>query len=77
MPNFKIFQDDADKARIKIYGSQNVAISTDSTGNMGITSTGLAITAPAGGLSITPPSSGLTITSTGLAVTPPSGGLSI
>ncbi|RJX19441.1 MAG: hypothetical protein C4570_05260 [Ammonifex sp.] len=86
MPNFKIFQDDADKARIKIYGGQNVAVNTDSTGNLGITSTGLAVTPPSGGLSITPPTgglgitpptAGLTITSTGLAVTPPSGGLSI
>ncbi|HIE12882.1 MAG TPA: hypothetical protein EYP63_05590 [Desulfotomaculum sp.] len=81
MPNFKIFQDDADKARIKIYGSQNVALSTDSTGNMVVTAPaeGLSITPPSGGLSITPPASGLTVTAPaeGLSITPPTGGLSI
>ncbi|KUK41676.1 MAG: hypothetical protein XD69_0263, partial [Clostridia bacterium 62_21] len=44
MPNFKIFQDNPDQARIKIFGSQDVAISTDTAGNLGITSTGLAVT---------------------------------
>ncbi|RKO65546.1 hypothetical protein D7024_00230 [Desulfofundulus salinus] len=84
MPNYKIFQDNPDQARIKIFGSQNVALNTDSTGNLSITSTGLAVTAPANGLlvtapatglSITPPAGGLTITSTGLAVTAPANGL--
>ncbi len=68
MPNFKIFQDNPDQARIKIFGNQNLALSQDSTGNLGITSTGLAIT---------PPANGLAITSTGLAITPPAGGLMI
>ncbi|MBO8127808.1 MAG: hypothetical protein H0Z39_01200 [Peptococcaceae bacterium] len=86
MPNFKIFQDTPDQARIKIYGSQDVALNTDSTGNMGITSTGLSVTAPANGLmvtapaeglSITPPASGLNITSTGLSVTAPANGLMV
>ena len=93
MPNFKIFQDNPDQAKIKIYGSNNAAFNTDTSGNLTITSTGLAITPPAngltitstglaitppsGGLSITPPANGLTITSTGLAITPPSNGLLI
>ena len=75
MPNYKVFQDNPDQARIKIYGNQNLAVNTDTSGNLGITSTGLAITPPADGLSITstglaitPPADGLLITSTGLAV---------
>lgn len=40
MPNYKIFQDNPDKARIKIYGSMDVALNTDTAGNLGITSTG-------------------------------------
>ncbi|OAT80849.1 DUF6385 domain-containing protein [Desulfotomaculum copahuensis] len=84
MPNFKIFQDNPEQAKIKIFGNQNVALNTDATGNLAITSTGLAVTAPAGGLmitapaeglAITPPASGLTITSTGLAIT--SAGLAV
>ncbi|MBC7104528.1 MAG: hypothetical protein H5T97_01165 [Firmicutes bacterium] len=84
MPNFKIFQDNPDRARIKIFGNQDVALNTDLSGNLGITSTGLAVTAPAGGLlvtapaeglAVTPPTGGLLITSTGLAVTAPAGGL--
>lgn len=58
MPNYKVFQDNPDQARIKIYGNQDLAVNTDISGNLGITSTGL---------SITPPTAGLTITSTGLA----------
>ncbi len=86
MPNFKIFQDNPDKARIKIYGSQGIAISTDLAGNIGITSTGLVVTAPANGLlvtapetglAVTPPAAGLLVTSTGLAVTAPADGLLI
>ncbi|MGQ9778304.1 MAG: DUF6385 domain-containing protein [Bacillota bacterium] len=68
MPNYKIFQDVPDQARVKIYGNQDVAVYTDSTGNLGITSTGLAVT---------PPSAGMLITSAGLAVTPPADGLLI
>ena len=68
MPNFKIFQDNPDQARIKIFGSQNVALYTDTAGYLGITSTGLAVTAPANGLLVTAPA-------TGLSITPPSGGL--
>lgn len=77
MPNYKIFQDYPDQARVKIFGGNNVALNTDSQGNLTITSTGLAITPPAGGLSITPPTNGLTITSTGLAITAPSNGLTV
>lgn len=93
MPNFKIFQDNPDYARIKIFGNNNIAVNTDGTGNLGITSTGLAITPPSdglgitstglaitpptGGLAITPPTNGLSITSTGLAITPPTDGLAI
>jgi hypothetical protein len=86
MPNFKIFQDTPDQAKVKIYGSNDVAFNTDSSGNLTITSTGLAITAPANGLSITStglaitaPANGLTVTApaSGLSITPPSGGLSI
>jgi hypothetical protein len=86
MPNFKIFQDNPDQVRIKIYGGNNTAFNTDSSGNLSITSTGLAITAPAngltvtapsGGLSITPPTNGLAITSTGLAITAPANGLTV
>lgn len=77
MPNFKIFQDNPDYARIKIYGNNNIPFNTDATGNLGITSEGLAVTAPVGGLAITPPSEGMTITSTGLAVTAPANGLTV
>lgn len=81
MPNFKIFQNNPDQARIKIYGSNNVALNTDSSGSLAVTppANGLTVTAPASGLSITPPSGGLSITppSGGLSITPPSGGLSV
>ncbi|MFZ5899717.1 MAG: DUF6385 domain-containing protein [Bacillota bacterium] len=81
MPNFKIFQDNADQARVKIFGSQNVALNTDSSGRAVVTAPaeGLSITPPSGGLSITPPANGLTVTAPaeGLSITPPSGGLSI
>jgi len=79
VPNFKIFQDNPDQARIKMFGSNGVALNTDTSGNMTITSTGLAVTAPANGLTVTAPASGLAITppSGGLSITPPSGGLSI
>jgi len=79
--NYKIFQDNPDQARTKIYGSNNVALSTDSSGRLTVTAPGegLSITAPANGLTITAPASGLSITppSGGLSITPPSGGLSI
>jgi hypothetical protein len=79
MPNYKIFQDNPDKARIKIYGSQDVALNTDTAGNLGITSTGLAVTAPANGLMVTAPAEGLAITPPvgGLSITPPANGLAI
>ncbi|AFM39662.1 hypothetical protein Desaci_0600 [Desulfosporosinus acidiphilus SJ4] len=86
MANFKIFQDNPDQVKIKIYGSNNTAFNTDSSGNLTITSTGLAITPPTDGLSITStglaitaPANGLTVTApaSGLAITPPTGGLSI
>lgn len=86
MANFKVFQDNPDQARVKIFGSSNAALNTDSLGNLTITSTGLAITAPADGLAITStglavtaPTNGLTVTAPaeGLAITPPSNGLAI
>lgn len=86
MANFKIFQDNPDQVRVKIFGNNNTALNTDSLGNLTITSTGLAITAPADGLSITStglaitaPTNGLTVTASadGLAITPPANGLSI
>jgi hypothetical protein len=55
MSNFKIIQDVADQARVKIYGSANVALQTDSNGVLSIsaplaigitTAQTLAITAP-------------------------------
>lgn len=86
MANFKVFQDNPDQARVKIFGSSNAALNTDSLGNLTITSTGLAITAPVDGLAITStglaitaPTNGLTVTAAaeGLAITPPSNGLAI
>jgi len=84
MANFKIFQDNPDQAKVKIFGGNNAALNTDSSGNLTITSTGLAIVPPTGGLTITstglaivPPTGGLEITSTGLAIVPPTGGLEI
>lgn len=86
MANFKIFQDNPDQAKVKIFGSNNAALNTDSSGNLTITSTGLAITPPTNGLTITStglaitaPTNGLTVTAAaeGLAITPPTGGLAI
>ncbi len=84
MANFKIFQDNPDQAKVKIFGSSNAALNTDSSGNLTITSTGLAITAPidglaitSTGLAITAPTNGLAITSTGLAITAPINGLTV
>lgn len=81
MPNYKIFQDNPDQARIKIYGSNNVAFATDSSGNLTVTApaAGLSITPPSGGLSITAPANGLTVTAPaeGLSITPPTSGLLI
>lgn len=86
MANFKIFQENPDQARVKIFGNNNAALNTDSSGNLTITSTGLAITAPENGLSITStglaitaPTNGLTVTASaeGLAITPPTNGLAI
>lgn len=86
MANFKIFQDNPDQAKVKIFGSNNTALNTDSSGNLTITSTGLAITSPldglaitSTGLAITAPTNGLTVTAAaeGLAITPPTGGLAI
>ena len=86
MANFKIFQDNPDQAKVKIFGSNNTALNTDSSGNLTITSTGLAITPPTNGLTITStglaitaPTNGLTVTAAagGLAITPPTGGLAI
>lgn len=44
MPNFKIFQDQPDQARVTIYSPSGVAMSIDSLGEVAITSTGLAVT---------------------------------
>ncbi|AET66040.1 hypothetical protein Desor_0326 [Desulfosporosinus orientis DSM 765] len=86
MANFKIFQDNPDQAKVKIFGGNNQALNTDSSGNLTITSTGLAITPPADGLAITStglaitaPTNGLTVTASadGLSITPPTGGLAI
>ncbi|KGK90940.1 hypothetical protein DP73_05665 [Desulfosporosinus sp. HMP52] len=86
MANFKIFQDNPDQAKVKIYGGNNTALNTDSSGNLTITSTGLAITSPldglaitSTGLAITSPTNGLTVTAAaeGLSITPPTGGLAI
>jgi hypothetical protein len=90
MPNFKIIQDVADQARVKVFGAQDVALATDAGGNLAITppANGLTVTAPASGLSITPPTGGLSVTApangltvtapaSGLSITPPTGGLSI
>ncbi len=87
MPNYKIFQDVPDQARVKIFaGAANVAVTADTWGNVGITALGLSITAPAGGLSVTPPAGGLSvtppangllITSAGLSVTAPANGLTV
>ncbi len=40
MANFKIFQDNPDQAKVKIFGSNNAELNTDSSGNLTITSTG-------------------------------------
>lgn len=79
MANLKIFQDNPDQAKVKIFGGNNAALNTDSSGNLTITSTGLAITAPTNGLTVTAPASGLAITppTGGLAITPPTDGLLI
>ena len=86
MANFKIFQDNPDQAKVKIFGGNNAALNTDSSGNLTITSTGLAITPPTDGLAITStglaitaPTNGLTVTAaaSGLSITPPTGGLLI
>jgi len=79
MANFKIFQDNPDQAKIKIFGGNNAAFNTDSSGNLTITSTGLAITAPTNGLMVTAAAEGLAITppTGGLAITPPTNGLTI
>ncbi|HEY3423682.1 MAG TPA: DUF6385 domain-containing protein [Negativicutes bacterium] len=79
MPNFKVIQDVPDQARIKIFGSQNIAINTDAAGNLSITGpvSGLLVTAPDSGLSITGPVNGLLVTASasGLSVTGPTNGL--
>ncbi len=36
MPNYKIFQDVADQARVKIYGNQDVALNTDGSGTLAV-----------------------------------------
>jgi len=80
MPNYKIFQDNPDQLKIKIHGSNNVAFNTDASGNMTVTTTGLAVTGNINVGTVTVTSTGLavtgninvgtvTVTSTGLAVT--------
>ena len=88
MPNFKIIQDVADEARVKIFGSQDTALKTDASGDLVVTATadglsvtgppnGLIVTASASGLSVTGPINGLIVTATadGLSVTGPANGL--
>lgn len=36
MPNYKIFQDVADEARVKVYGVNNLAVSQDAFGNVAL-----------------------------------------
>jgi len=50
VPNFKIIQDQPDQARIKIYGTNNVALNQDSSGNLAVTNMGnpLSITTASG-----------------------------
>lgn len=88
MPNFKIIQDVADQARVKIYGSENQALKTDSSGYLAVTATtggllvtadaaGLTVKAPTGGVLVTADAAGLLVTSSadGLTVKAPTGGL--
>ncbi|EAX46951.1 conserved hypothetical protein [Thermosinus carboxydivorans Nor1] len=81
MPNFKIIQDIADQARVKVYGSQNLPLKTDVEGSLAITgpASGLLVTAPAQGLLVTAPAEGLNVTGPvgGLLVTAPSKGLMV
>lgn len=50
MPNFKIIQDMPDQARVKIYGTNNVALNQDASGNLAVTNMGnpLSITTASG-----------------------------
>lgn len=38
MPNFKIIQDQPDEARVKVYGSNNIALQQDADNNLLVTS---------------------------------------
>ncbi len=44
VPNFKIFQDQPDHARVTIYSPSGVAMNINSAGEVAITSAGLAVT---------------------------------
>ncbi len=81
MPNFKIIQDVADQARIKIYGSENAALITENGGYLSVTAPvgGFSITAPVNGLLVTASAEGLSVTgpANGLIVTAPASGLSV
>jgi hypothetical protein len=70
LPNFKIIQDMPDQARIKIYGTNDVAINTDTLGNLAITTLGnaLAITTLGNAMSITTSGNALAITTLGNAM---------
>lgn len=47
MPNYKIFQDVADQARVKIYGNKDVSLNTDNSGTLAVTvPEALAVTVP-------------------------------
>ena len=76
MPNFKVFQDNPDQARIKIFGSDNaIPVFTDSSGFVGITATGLAVS---GTVTVTTGSGSLNVCITqGITVTTGSGSLSV
>lgn len=77
MPNFKVFQDVADEMRVKIFGSADVALNTDTGGRLAITSPGLAITTGTGSLAVSIGTGDLPVTSAGLAITTGAGALAV
>jgi hypothetical protein len=80
MPNFKIFQDNPDQARVKIYGNKDIAINEDFFGNIGITASGLAVTGiiDVGTVTVTTGAGQLSVCiSQSISVTTGSGSLSV
>lgn len=43
VPSFKIYQDNHDDARIKIYGNKDLSLNTDLAGNLSVTSTEIPV----------------------------------